>query len=136
MTTVRLAAFLFLTAAPAIAQNYLPGQLHRAINPAINTPDGSASISRPPAIPATAFAPHRVIDKKFIIAMGALGGAETLRFTSRKLVLDHEFAAGAPWVTAVPSNQHLVAKDAASTLRNCWWLMKSRSPTPGFRVTK
>jgi hypothetical protein len=44
--------------------------------------------------------------------MGALGGAESLRFTSRNLVLDNEFAAGAPWVTHIAPNQHLVAKYA------------------------
>lgn len=51
----------------------------------------------------------KVIDKKFIAVMGALGGAESLRFTTHKLVLDREFAAGAPWVTRVPANQHLVS---------------------------
>jgi hypothetical protein len=55
----------------------------------------------------------KVIDKKFITVMAALGGAETLRFTTRQLVLVNEFAAGAPWVTSVPSNQHLVAKYGA-----------------------
>jgi hypothetical protein len=55
----------------------------------------------------------KVVDKKFIAVMAALGGAESLRFTTHKLVLDHEFAAGAPWVTSVPANPHLVAKGAA-----------------------
>ncbi len=55
----------------------------------------------------------KVIDKKFIAVMAALGGAESLRFTTHKLVLDHEFAAGAPWVTSVPANPHLVARYAA-----------------------
>ncbi len=53
-----------------------------------------------------------VIDKKFIVVMAALGGAEALRFTTHKLVLDNEFAAGAPWVQSLPANQHLVAKYA------------------------
>lgn len=55
----------------------------------------------------------RVIDKKFIAMMSTLGGAESLRFTTHKLVLEHEFAAGAPWVTSVPANQHLVVQYAA-----------------------
>jgi hypothetical protein len=55
----------------------------------------------------------KVVDKKFIAVMAALGGAESLRFTTHKLVLDHEFAAGAPWVTNFPANPHLVARYAA-----------------------
>ena len=42
--------------------------------------------------------------------MAALGGAESLRFTTHKLVRDHEFAAGAPRVTSVPAKPHLVAR--------------------------
>jgi hypothetical protein len=55
----------------------------------------------------------KVVDKKFIAVMAALGGAESLRFTTHKLVLDHEFAAGAPWVANFPANPHLVARYAA-----------------------
>ncbi len=50
------------------------------------------------------------MDKKFIAVMAALGGAESLHFTTHKLVLDHELDAGAPWVTSVPPVRHLVAK--------------------------
>jgi len=35
--------------------------------------------------------PERVFDKKFFVVMGALCGAESFRFTSRQLVLDHEY---------------------------------------------
>ncbi len=83
--------------------------------------------------------PGRVIDKKFVFVMGALGGAESLRFTSRKLVLDHEFAAGAPWVTSVPPNQHLVAKYAglyAAELLVAYELKKPHSWLPGDRVIR
>ncbi|HEY2103990.1 MAG TPA: hypothetical protein VGH08_12155, partial [Chthoniobacterales bacterium] len=57
--------------------------------------------------------PEKVFDKKFFAVMGSLGAAESLRFTSRKLVLEREYAAGAPWVSSVPSNQGMVAKDLA-----------------------
>jgi hypothetical protein len=83
--------------------------------------------------------PVRVFDKKFFVVMGALGGAESLRFTSRKLVLDHEFDAGAPWVTRVPSNQHMVAKDLAlygSELLVAYELKKSHSWLPGDRFIR
>jgi hypothetical protein len=82
---------------------------------------------------------HRVIDKKFVFVMAALGGAESMRFTSRKLVLDNEFAAGAPWVTAVPQNQHLVAKYAglyAAELLVAYEMKKPHAWLPGDRIIR
>ena len=76
----------------------------------------------------------KIIDKKFIVTMAALGGAETLRFTTHKLVLDHEYAAGAPWVTSVPQNQHLIAKYSAifaAELLVAYELKKPHSWLPG-----
>ena len=81
----------------------------------------------------------RVIDKKFIAVMAALGGAESLRFTTHKLVLDHEFAAGAPWVTSVPANPNLVAKGAAiyaAELLVAYELKKPHSWLPGDKVIR
>jgi len=81
----------------------------------------------------------RVIDKKFIAVMAALGGAESLRFTTHKLVLDHELAAGAPWVTSVPANPHLVAKGAAiyaAELLVAYELKKPHSWLPGDKVIR
>ena len=43
--------------------------------------------------------PSRVLDKKYFAVMGALGAAESMRVTTRTLVLDHEMAEGAPWVS-------------------------------------
>ena len=71
--------------------------------------------------------------------MAALGGAESLRFTTHKLVLDHEFAAGAPWVTSVPANPHLVAKGAAiyaAELLVAYELKKPHSWLPGDKVIR
>jgi hypothetical protein len=76
----------------------------------------------------------KIIDKNFIVTMAALGGAETLRFTTHKLVLDHEYAAGAPWVTSVPQNQHLIAKYSAifaAELLVAYELKKPHSWLPG-----
>jgi hypothetical protein len=81
----------------------------------------------------------RVVDKKFIVIMGALGGAESLRFTTHKLVLEHEFAAGAPWVTSVPANQHLVVQYAAiyaAELLVAYELKKPHSWLPGDKVIR
>jgi hypothetical protein len=87
----------------AVLNNMLPEASSEA-EPMV-LPD--APVSQPPKVRV------RVIDKKFIAVMAALGGAETLRFTTHKLVLDNEFSAGAPWVSSLPANQHLVAKYAA-----------------------
>jgi len=81
----------------------------------------------------------KVIDKKFIAVMAALGGAESLRFTTHKLVLDHEFAAGVPWITSVPANPHLVAKGAAiyaAELLVAYELKKPHSWLPGDKVIR
>lgn len=74
-----------------------------------------------------------------MIVMGALGGAESLRYTSRKLVLDNEFAAGAPWVTTVPPNQHLVAKYAGlyvAELLVAYEVKKPHSWLPGDKAVR
>jgi hypothetical protein len=92
------------------------------------------------AIPVPSSArPGRVFDKKFLVVMAGLGGAESLRFTTRKLVLDNEFAAGAPWVTSLPSNQHLVAKDLAlysSEFLVAYELKRTHSWLPGDRIVR
>lgn len=81
----------------------------------------------------------RVIDKKFIFVMAALGGAESLRFTTHQLVVRHEFDAGAPWITSVPPNQHLVLKFGAiyaSEMLVAYELKKPHSWLPGDKVIK
>ena len=137
---------LLLVIVPALAQSNLPNEMFRKVNSEISsTADYSLTAATPVALP-DAPAPQRVkvIDKKFIAVMAALAGAESLRFTTHKLVLDHEFAAGAPWVTSVPANRHLAVKYSAiyaaevlvayelkkphswlpgdKTIRKLWWL--------------
>jgi hypothetical protein len=83
--------------------------------------------------------PERVFDKKFFVVMGGLGGAESFRFTSRQLVLDHEYAAGAPWVTSSPANQPVMAKGLAlyaAEFLLTYELKKSHSWLPGDRVIR
>jgi hypothetical protein len=83
--------------------------------------------------------PERVFDKKFFAVMGSLGVAESLRSTTRKLVLDHEFDAGAPWVTSVPTNRGIIAKDLAlysSEFLVAYELKKRHSWLPGDRVIR
>ncbi len=95
--------------------------------------------ARPASLPDAPAPQHRVIDKKFIAVMAALGGAESLRFTTRQLVLVHEFAAGAPWVTSVPQNHRLVAKYGAiyaAELLVAYELKKPHSWLPGDKVIR
>ncbi len=138
MTTARLLTLIFLIAARCAAQdhmsNELPGEVHREVDPAGGfslTPAAPVSLPDAPS--------HRVIDKKFIAVMGSLGGAESLRFTSRQMVVEREFAAGAPWVTRVQSNQHLVGKDAgiyAAELLVAYEIKKPHRWLPGDKVIR
>jgi hypothetical protein len=130
---------MLLIAGHSVAQDHTPKRMPYEMRAEIDssggfTPSFTQASSLPPA-PTV----HRVIDKKFIIVMGVLGGAESLRFTSRKLVLDHEFDAGAPWVTSVPPNQHLVAKYAGLYLAEllvAYEIKKPHSWLPGDKVVR
>jgi hypothetical protein len=144
LNIVRLLAFTFLIVplelVPASAQNQLPNAMLREVNGEINSPPSYAPAMAKvvlPDAPAPQQVKLKVIDKKFIVMMAALGGAETLRFTTHKLVLDNEHAAGAPWVASVPPNQHLVAKYAgiyALELLVAYELKKPHSWLPGDRI--
>jgi hypothetical protein len=136
---------VLLNIAPATAQSPLPNEVLREVSDEINattvsTPTAAPPISLPDApSPQTVKVKVKVIDKKFIAVMAALGGAESLRFTTHKLVLDHEFAAGAPWVTSVPANPHLVAKYAAiyaAELLVAYELKKPHSWLPGDKIIR
>jgi hypothetical protein len=130
---------MFLIVAHAAAQNHIPNEMPGAAYDDAVAAGGNISTSAVPASLPDAPAAHTVIDKKFIAVMGALGGAESVHFTTRKLVLDHEFAAGAPWVTSVPANQHLVAKYGgiyAAELLVTYELKKSHSWLPGDKVIR
>ena len=104
----------------------------------ISTATVAPAVSLPDA-PVPQTVKVKVMNKKFIAVMAALGGAESLRFTTHKLVLDHEFAAGAPWVTSVPANPHLVAKGAAiyaAELLVAYELKKPHAWLPGDKVIR
>jgi hypothetical protein len=137
LTAVRILILSLLLADPVAAQS-----------PADHTMDfkkitGEELPSAP--VPMTTAAqpqrskPEKVFDKKFFAVMGSLGAAESLRFTTRKLVLDHEFDAGAPWVTSVPSNRGIIAKDLAlysSEFVVAYELKKRHSWLPGDRAIR
>lgn len=145
MTTARYFAFTLLAlinliAGSASAQDQASYSIPAAMRNEIAASGGAytspyTATTSLPNTPAT----HRVIDKKFVIVMGVLGGAESLRFASRKLVVDNEFAAGAPWVTNVPPNSHLVFKYGgifAAELTVAYELKKPHSWLPGDHVVR
>jgi hypothetical protein len=144
---VRSLAYTLLTAVVIVipigtlAQSHGPGEMLRAADVDTGSSPSfefaAVSVGALPEAPV----PRKtvVIDKKFIAVMAALGGAESLRITTHKLVLDHEYAAGAPWVTSVPANSHLAAKFAgiytAETLV-AFELKKPHPWLPGDRVVR
>jgi hypothetical protein len=141
LPTSRLLILTLLFAARAVAQEHLPNEMPSAVRVESSSVAGYTPAPAPVASLPNAPTPQkvRVIDKKFIAVMAGLGGAESFRFTSRKLVLDNEFAAGAPWVPSVPENQHLVAKYAgiyASELFVAYEMKKPHSWLPGDRIIR
>jgi hypothetical protein len=138
LPTTRLLALMFLIVAHAAAQNGMATETRSGMHDEISSTGGGSFNPAPPVVLPETPAP-RVIDKKFIALMGTLGGAESLRFTTRKLVLDNEFAAGAPWVTSVYANQHLVARYAglyAAELLVAYEIKKPHSWLPGDNVIR
>jgi hypothetical protein len=155
LPTVCLLFAIFLAISSAVAENPRLSEAPRnagsetnassasstTISTTVSTTIANALPIAQPALLPDAPTPRkaRVADKKFIAVMVALGGAETLSFTTHKLVLDHEFAAGAPWVTSVPPNQHLVAKYApiyAAEVLVTYELKKPHSWLPGDKVLR
>lgn len=142
MPTTRLFAvsiFMALVAGHASGQDRIPNTITGEIHAEVNPSGGFTAVSKPTATLPDAPHAHRVIDKKFIAVMGALGGAEAMRFTSRKLVLDNEFAAGAPWVTHVTPNRNLVVEYGALYAAEfvvAYEIKKPHSWLPGDRVIR
>jgi hypothetical protein len=140
LKNARLLVLIILVAITASAQDRSLHRVSSETDAAVVTPEGGAAmapvtVAKLPDAPA----PHRVADKKFVFVMAALGGAEAVRFTSRKLVLDNEFAAGAPWVTHVQSNSSEVAEYAglyAAELIVTYEMKKPHHWLPGDRVIR
>jgi len=115
----------------------------REIREAVGEMNPSPIEPAPPAAaqPTLPEAPsmRKVMDRKFIAVMSALGGAETLRLTTHKMVLDNEYSAGAPWVTSVPSGPYMFAKYGsifAAEFLASYELKKPHDWLPGDRVIR
>jgi hypothetical protein len=148
MTSTRSLMIVLLLASPLAAQddtaaniaapkpslsNLAPSEISPAALPAAPIPITPASTqAQPLKLPD-----RKVLDKKFFLVMAALGGAESLRFTTRKIVIEHQFAAGAPWVAHVPSNPPVIARNAAlfaAELLVAYELKKPHGWLPGDRI--
>jgi hypothetical protein len=131
LTAVRLLILALLLASRLAAQNMDSDKIAADALPAAPVPMTTATpLQRKP---------EKVFDKKFFAVMGSLAAAESLRFTTRMLVLDREYAAGAPWVTSVPANQQIIAKDFglySSEFLVAYELKKSHSWLPGDRIIR
>ncbi len=145
LVVMPLVVLLMIASGPALAQSQLPHETLSEVRDEISSTTPYPATLAPLISLPDAPAPQRVkgnvsvIDKQFIAVMATLGGAESLRFTTHKLVLDHEFAAGAPWVTSVPQNHRLVARYAAiyaAELLVAYELKKPHSWLPGDRVIR
>ncbi|HVI09054.1 MAG TPA: hypothetical protein VND65_12260 [Candidatus Binatia bacterium] len=134
----RVLIIIFLLSLPASSQ--APNDGSAEMKMAIPGRDGGVTVTNPttarlPEAPK----PQRVIDGKFVIVMSALGAAESLRFTTRQLVVAHEFDAGAPWVRNVPSDPDLVGKHLlifAAELAVTYELKKPHSWLPGDKYIR
>jgi len=107
-------------------------------NESMSTAEYTTNLTQPSALPATP-QPQRVIDKKFMILMGTLAAAETMRLTSRHFVIEHENAQGAPWAASVPSHASLIAKHApiyAAEMLVAYELKKRHDWLPGDGVIR
>ncbi|MGA7079261.1 MAG: hypothetical protein WBQ43_21105 [Terriglobales bacterium] len=158
MQTVRLFLVMVLVIAPALAESHrsedVSGEPAGEINTtrdnstSSNSASGNATAAYTPAVASPVSLPDaparqrvkvRVVDKKFIAVMGALGGAESLRLTTHQLVLVHEYDAGAPWVRSVPANRRLVSEYGGIYLAELlvvYELKKPHSWLPGDKIIR
>jgi hypothetical protein len=128
---LRLIVFILLIGTYATAQSGPHGEEQP-------TPAYTSNFAQPAALPASP-QPQKVFDKKFMILMGVLGTAETMRLTTRHLVLVHEQAEGAPWATTIPSHSHLVVRNAsifAAEMLVAYEIKKHHDWLPGDRVVR
>jgi hypothetical protein len=130
---------LVMAAVPAGAQILLAEDMASGASAGLDRAmPGTPAMISPSPLP-DAPAPYKVIDKKFVAVMAALGGAESLRIATHKLILDHEYAAGAPWVTSVPKDKDLIAKNGAifgAEFLVAYELKKPHSWLPGDSVIR
>jgi hypothetical protein len=131
--TPALARSAALNEPASAAADATPAEYEFAPAPVFAVPDAPLPQKPVPAVRV------KVIDRKFIAVMGGLGATESLRFTTHTLVLDHEFAAGAPWVTQAPVDHRLVTKYGAiyaAELLVAYELKKPHAWLPGDKVAR
>jgi hypothetical protein len=130
LKSLRLPLLLLILASPLAAQ-------HTDYNKLSSEPLTLVPVPGAP-VPAPA-KPAKTVDKKFLAMMGSLGGAESFRLTSRQMVVEREFEAGAPWITSVPTNQHIIPKHLAlfgAEFGVAYEMKKPHAWLPGDRILR
>jgi len=133
LRTIQFTLFMLLAVIPVMAQNAMRIEEDSLVEPVTRS-------FQPAALPE---APQpqkvKVVDKKFIAVLSALGAAESLRISTNTLALDRMLAEGAPWVTSAPNHRNLVGKNGlifASELIVAYELKKPHSWLPGDKVIR
>jgi len=111
-TSLRIPLLLctLLITAFALAQSHVENAEHE---PASESGHAYPAFVVLPSAPQSKPKPPKVIDVKFIVAMGILAAAESTRYTTRILVLEHERQAGDPWIGSISPHPQFVAKTLA-----------------------
>jgi hypothetical protein len=103
-----------------------------------NSTDSSANPAAQAPLPPTP-QPQKVVDKKFIAVMAAVGAAKGISFATSTLIHEREREEGAPWATSAPSNISLTAKHAAifaGEVFVAYQLKKPHSWLPGDKIIR
>jgi hypothetical protein len=118
MRAVELFMVVLLAGACATAQDVHYANLNPA---AVNMP---AAIE-PLSVPATPSPQKKkVADKKFLLVMGVMATAETMRITTTTLALDREAAAGAPGSACHPLTELCSRRTDSSSRASYSWPMR------------
>jgi hypothetical protein len=107
--------------------------------PASNETGNYAIATSLPSAPRPKPIPPKVVDIKFIAVMSILAAAESMRYTTRTLVLEHEREAGDPFIGSIPSHHEIVAKSLviyAAELAVAYEMKKSHGWLPGDKVVR
>jgi hypothetical protein len=125
-----------LVAASALAQSHVGVAEREPASEAVGKYPIAQSL---PAAPQSKPIPPKVMDLKFIAVMSTLAAAESLRYTTRTLVLEHELRAGDPFIGNIPSHYQFGAKTLAiyaAELAVGYELKKAHGWLPGDKVIR
>jgi len=129
-----LCTFFFTTSALAQSQVEVAER-----EPASNDARNYSIATSLPSVPQPKPIPPKVVDIKFVAVMSILAAAESMRYTTRTLVLEHERQAGDPFIGSIPSHRDVVAKSLviyAAELAVAYEMKKPHHWLPGDKVIR